>query len=74
MISTTHLCECTDRECPNHKGKSGCANEGTVLLERTDYAGRPNGYYCNECAEDMLMSGYFAYPNGDEFPQDLCEV
>jgi hypothetical protein len=71
-------CECSDKKCPIHEGEDNCPNEGTVTLERTCFAGKPRGYFCERCAEDMLESGYFAYPadddNYDDFPEDLVGV
>lgn len=59
MNNTKHTrCECSDKECPEHKGKAACTHEATIVVERLDDEGA-RLQMCDGCASDAISSGVF---------------
>jgi len=51
------LCQDDDPDCPYCYGK--CSQPAKVHLARSDYADKPDFYFCEECAKDALLSDVF---------------
>ena len=57
-------CECSDRECPVHKGRPSCPRAGDTIVYRSDMEDRSGVLMCEGCAADALDSGVFHAATG----------
>jgi hypothetical protein len=55
-------CECSDKMCPAHSGKSSCSKKARVRMRRVDMDDRSGVLFCLACADDAANSGVFGPP------------
>ena len=53
-------CECSDMQCPAHKGQANCTKRAVRRLYRIDMTDRTGTYFCQACADDAMASGLFS--------------
>jgi hypothetical protein len=51
-----NICECAERDCHAHYGRSACGNVANVTLYRNDQSREP-GKFCPDCASEARASG-----------------
>lgn len=52
-------CECADKLCPVHNGKSSCEKNSVTTLYRVDMEDHTGTKFCRGCADDSLESDLF---------------
>ena len=52
-------CECADKGCPAHRGKSSCDRAARFRMRRVDMEDRTGVLFCEPCADDAADSGVF---------------
>ena len=58
-------CECSDPQCPAHKGINRCRVESVAVVHRSDMADIGGTHMCEACSVDALTCGLF-YEDEDE--------
>ena len=57
--TSTSLCECCDKGCPEHEGVSSCCNPANRILFRIDMEDLTGTAMCEDCAYDAMDSSFF---------------
>jgi len=53
-------CQCCDRGCPVHSGKSECGKKASTVAVRIDMDDQTGTPMCEGCAADAMDSGVFS--------------
>ncbi len=70
MNSNYDLCECSDYDCPTHRGSSGCRDAATITLYRVDMHDETGTVFCDDCASDAMEVGNFSAEHDERWQQE----
>ena len=52
-------CECVDKNCSSHRGKTCASYSAKTILHRVDMDDVSGTMFCPPCADDAMESGLF---------------